>query len=106
MATEDKARVFGLYIGSMCQRFLVSYNAPLGKYDKVQLDYINFRNLVDGNGLWYYKLILRPLSDISDEDARTVCKLLNIHCPQEAELTKHKGESFYQPKDTTRNGCA
>lgn len=75
MTTEDKARVFGLYIGSMCQRFLVDHNVPSGEDDKIQLDHINFRSLVDGNGEWYYKLILKDLSEITDEDARGVAKI-------------------------------
>ncbi len=71
LTKNDKARVFALYLGAKCRRF---YRQTHKTYedDTIVLDSENFHGISNGSGSYYYKLILKELSEISDEDATKV----------------------------------
>jgi len=103
ITNEIKLKVFAQYLGQKALTNKQSYKDPsAGKLSQVD---ISTNELVtDGEGGYYLsdtsntKLILKPLSAISDEDAIEVCKL-----QQEFKEQKDIKVGFYI--DIKNNGC-
>lgn len=68
LTTEDKERIWGLYIGS-------KYKFPNGKNEEIITGVVCY-NAAYGN--YDAKLILKDLSDITDEDAIEVANIIGL----------------------------
>lgn len=88
LTTEEKARIFAMYLGQDCL-------CNTGEVLKLEIR----SESVNEIGLWpatldMCKLILRPLSKVTDEDAIEVSKLKDIALEQ-YEHAVHRGDSKF-----------
>lgn len=80
LTTEQKSRIFALYIGAP-----VRYTNLSGYTSSQIIDVHEIGRVAEG-GAAFYKIILRPLSAITDEDAIEVAKITGT--PINAEILK------------------
>lgn len=86
LSNQQRTHVLGLYIGGK-----VRYKNEFGTYETI-IDGL-FIGKYMATGI-YFKIILTPLSEITDEDARELCKILGEYCPENAYLSKQKDNAL------------
>lgn len=74
ITTEDRARIFGMYLGAECQRFY--RRTGVIAEESILMDCSNIHAIVNGTGTYTYKLLLTPVSKITDADAIEVAKVV------------------------------
>ena len=76
LTNEEVAKVLTIYWGNPCQRIVSSSGLPSGDDDVINMNVDVFKQVTSGTiTTWTYKLLLTPLSKISDEEVLELCKL-------------------------------
>ncbi len=74
LTKDEVVKVFATYWGCRCQRMVTKTGLPSGDGDVLICGHDLMESLKNTN-TWFYKIILTPLSEISDEHAKEVAIL-------------------------------